>query len=140
MESPCRLQESTSWEERPWAVLGKWLGGWEKDSRKSCDSAFHVGELGGDLSFAYGEDVHATQMPGLSVADLAIHPADGGAVTADDDFLGLESRIGIAEEPLAPEDHHHGLALDPAAVRGGRRVLEDGVFGQQKGRPARIAG
>ena len=95
------------------------------------ESPFHVRELGGHFPVAYHEDVHPTQMPRLSVADLAIHPPHDGAITTDDDFLGLESRTGIASEPLPPKRDHRGLSLYAVAVWRGRRVLKHRVVGQQ---------
>jgi hypothetical protein len=91
-------------------------------------SALHIGEFGGNFAVADGEDIHATDVPGLAVAHLAIDPQDHGAIAADDDFLGIEVGVGVAREPSAPEAGDGGFTFDAAAVGSGGRVLEHRVF------------
>src|SRR2546430_9834272 len=94
-------------------------------------SPFHVCKLRGHFSVAHLENIHATQMPRLSVADLAIRPAHYATISTHDNFLCLESSIGIALEPLPPECEHRRLSLHPPPVGCGGRVLGHRVVGQQ---------
>jgi len=58
-------------------------------------SSFYVSEFRGHSPVTYGEEVHAAEVPWLSVAHLAIHPADDGPIIAHDHFLRLEPCIGL---------------------------------------------
>jgi hypothetical protein len=107
-------------------VLAEWAAqGW--------GSAFDVGEFGGDFAVADGEDVYATQVPGLAITDFVVDPTDDGAIAADDGFFRVETRIRIAGEPGAPKRDYIGASFDALAIRGRRSVLEDGVVSKKVG-------
>src|SRR3954469_14993581 len=77
-------------------------GGFQDDEatcrRSIAGSAFHICKLGGNSSITHRENVHSAQMPGLSIAHLAIDPGNGGAVSANDHFFGFKVRVGVAGE------------------------------------------
>src|SRR3954467_14239705 len=100
--------------------------------------ALDVGELGGNLSVAYGEHVHAAQMPRLSFAQFAIDPADYGAIAAHNHIFGFEGRIRIARKPVSPELNDGLSAFDPQTVRWWRGVFKNSIIGQQTCQRVRV--
>src|SRR5215472_1317384 len=93
--------------------------------------SFHVRQFLCDLSAANREDVHTPQMPWLAISDLSVNPTDGGASATDDDFLGLESGIGILLKPRTAESHDIGFFFDAFSTRGRRGALENRIISQK---------
>ena len=109
----------------------------DSSSKRTNRLTFHIRLFCGHLSVAHREDVHATEMSGLPVTQLAIEPAHDRAIIAHDQIFRVEHRVGIAREP-SPEVDHRALAFDPLAVRCRRRILEHGVIGQQRRQRVRV--
>jgi hypothetical protein len=69
---------------------------------------------------------------------LAIHPAYDRTVTCHDHLFGFEYCGGVACEPCPPEFDYCRSPFDPLTVGRGRRILENGVIGQQTRQSVRI--
>ncbi|MDV3308736.1 MAG: hypothetical protein LOY03_07965, partial [Cyclobacteriaceae bacterium] len=91
-------------------------------------SPLYIGQFLSDLSVPNLENIHTTEMPGLAVFYLAVHPPHNAAVAAGEHFFSFKMSVGIGSKKFLPVAPHIPCAFETATIWWRRGILKDTVL------------